>query len=469
MPNARPLPPSVTQAFEAVERQEEEGEEALPQLPAHVDAAGSSPDDGKRVLRPMPHAAAWALLLQARLAGTERLAGSEVSLSGGELSADEGAVREGKGPSGPDCAQLPRDIGPSATGQTSPEAALSVYSVRWGLEARSPASATAAELAPPGRPWRVFAARPFRPGELVERCEVLLARRSECCLLSEVLRPRFFSPAGAIQEAALPLGFGPLYRREVDDPERATVEPAVATGSRPQLLLRASRSIAPGEELTVSGDWSGHQGGLPLEDCPHEEPNGAGGTSWLPAVADVHAGAVCVGYSRIHGRGVFAARDFAAGDVVELCPALVVDELARGAFDDFVMTFAEGESAPAGGVARGCKPGGDGMLEGGGPGSRRPRGPVAPEPPAPAAAPVSSWRKPRAALDEDDGFTVALALGSGALYNHSADPTGVNVRWGLSRRTGLVVFTTTQAVRRGRELLIDYGEGYWRSRKTLLR
>jgi hypothetical protein len=101
-----------------------------------------------------------------------------------------------------------------------------------------------------------------------------------------------------------------------------------------------------------------------------------------------------------HGRGVFATRRFARGDLVETCPTVEVpDGDVSGLLRDYVFTS---------------------VKEGG----------------------------------------VVLALGYGMLYNHSADP---NLEYEQEDPSSITFFAL-HAVRPGDELTIDYGEEWWETR-----
>jgi hypothetical protein len=101
-----------------------------------------------------------------------------------------------------------------------------------------------------------------------------------------------------------------------------------------------------------------------------------------------------------HGRGVFATRRFAEGDVVEMCPTVQVpDSDVTGGLRDYVFTSIE------------------------------------------------------------DG-DVVLVLGYGMLYNHSADP---NLEYEQEDPSSITFFAV-RAVQPGDELTIDYGEEWWETR-----
>jgi SET domain-containing protein len=101
-----------------------------------------------------------------------------------------------------------------------------------------------------------------------------------------------------------------------------------------------------------------------------------------------------------HGRGVFATRRFAKGDLVETCPTVEVpDSDVTGFLRDYVFT----------------------------------------------------------SVKERD---IVLALGYGMLYNHSADP---NLEYVQEEPTAISFFAI-KAVQPGDELTIDYGEEWWETR-----
>ena len=101
-----------------------------------------------------------------------------------------------------------------------------------------------------------------------------------------------------------------------------------------------------------------------------------------------------------HGRGVFAAQRFAAGDEVEVCPTLEVPEdSVVGLLGDYV--FGSGSESSA-----------------------------------------------------------LLLLGFGMLYNHSAEPNVEYVEAGESA----VAFVALRAIEPGEELTIDYGREWWETR-----
>jgi len=112
--------------------------------------------------------------------------------------------------------------------------------------------------------------------------------------------------------------------------------------------------------------------------------------SWI-----THPGSVYAAASPIHGRGVFAARAFELGDVVEECPILAVPGEQASLLDETdLMGF------------------------------------------------TFEW---------DGG--VAVALGFGSLYNHSWTP---NARYDHDYERNLVVYSAVRAIASGKEITVNY-------------
>jgi uncharacterized protein len=101
------------------------------------------------------------------------------------------------------------------------------------------------------------------------------------------------------------------------------------------------------------------------------------------------------------GRGVFAAREFAADEVVEVCPSVELPRReARGVLADYVFDSTGADNA------------------------------------------------------------VVLVLGYGMLYNHSEHP---NLEYDQDD-DGVVTFFAARRIARGEELTISYGPEWWRTR-----
>lgn len=98
------------------------------------------------------------------------------------------------------------------------------------------------------------------------------------------------------------------------------------------------------------------------------------------------------------GRGVFAAKDFKAGDTIEVCPVIVIPTNQLKLMDDSVMSSY-----------------------------------------------VFEWTE----MPE----TYAIVLGYGSLYNHSSDP---NSEFDTDYEKNTMVFTALRDIKRGEEICTDY-------------
>jgi len=115
---------------------------------------------------------------------------------------------------------------------------------------------------------------------------------------------------------------------------------------------------------------------------------------------------IIVKTSPLHGLGVFACIDFDQGAVIERCPYLVIDdddlqEINR--LNDYLFTSPD---------------------------------------------------------DKNDYLCV---LGCGMIYNHDSDP---NAEWQIDDDDNrFICFTAKRPIKKGEEILHDYGADYWDSRK----
>ena len=114
-----------------------------------------------------------------------------------------------------------------------------------------------------------------------------------------------------------------------------------------------------------------------------------------------------VGDSTIHGLGVFADKDYAQGDTIELCPYLVAD------YDDI----------------------GDKCV-------------------------LHDYMFYTPYEDIEEYY---IPLGLAMVYNHSANP---NAEWNIKDEDDRYIrFFALKEIKQGEEILHDYGEQYWDSRK----
>ncbi|MGC6518176.1 MAG: SET domain-containing protein-lysine N-methyltransferase [Candidatus Puniceispirillaceae bacterium] len=114
---------------------------------------------------------------------------------------------------------------------------------------------------------------------------------------------------------------------------------------------------------------------------------------------------ICVKDSSIHGHGVFALAAIAAGETIERCTYLVIDDddlQEANRLNDYLFN----------------SPGAEGDY--------------------------------------------LLMMGHGMLYNHSKE--GANASWEIDDDNRFVRFYATKDIQQGAEILHDYGDEYWQTR-----
>jgi SET domain-containing protein len=112
-----------------------------------------------------------------------------------------------------------------------------------------------------------------------------------------------------------------------------------------------------------------------------------------------------IGDSPIHGQGVFALVDIKAGEVIERCPYLVIDDddlAEENRLNDYLFT------------------------------------------------------SPDVATD------YLVIMGYGMMYNHSSD---ANAEWEIDDDNRFVRFSANKDICAGEEIFQDYGEEYWKTRE----
>lgn len=104
-----------------------------------------------------------------------------------------------------------------------------------------------------GRGRGVFAARPFKPGEAVEQCPVVLVPVEQLELVDGLWELSFAWPNGR-GKAAVALGFGSLYNHSWEPNARYD-----AVKGSLEIRFTALRKISKGEEIFVN--YNGDPGG----------------------------------------------------------------------------------------------------------------------------------------------------------------------------------------------------------------
>lgn len=112
-----------------------------------------------------------------------------------------------------------------------------------------------------------------------------------------------------------------------------------------------------------------------------------------------------IGDSKIHGQGVFAAVDIAAGETIERCPYIVIDDddlAEENRLNDYLFT------------------------------------------------------------SPDVSTDYLVIMGYGMMYNHSAK---ANAEWEIDDDNRFVRFSATEDIAAGEEIFQDYGKEYWSTRE----
>jgi len=248
-----------------------------------------------------------------------------------------------------------------------------------------------------GSSWRVLTTRTLHLGDLVEVCHIVPLRGTPGIALA----PHTLELGEVF---GMPLGYGSLYRSRREELPANCRASVVQTDKGNDIMkgqalfIHAACDVAPGEELQL--------GGGPLELLP--PPTTPWTSEASPAdYGEATSGSLRWGRSPTHGQGVFATSELSRQVVVELCPALVLDEQSRLAMADYSMCFHPARTG-------------------------------------------------------EDALAV-LPLGFGAVYNHTwgADLAEYWYDGGLQ----VVAFVSIVDIMQGQEVLIDYGCSYWKNRE----
>lgn len=239
-----------------------------------------------------------------------------------------------------------------------------------------------------GKSGGVFATGAVSKGTWVEICP-LLEVDLKLRMQSEMLRRITLQMVGDKKRYGIVLGFAKVYA--------VSKTPNLYWSYRgeDEVVLWAAEEVHEGCELSVD---------FTTPPRPLEEARKGPSTWQAPLVRGngklQNAGYVVHGNSGIHGRGVFTTKDTAAGELIECCPALVLDEAGKEAMFSYRWGLKDEE----------------------GPG---------------------------------DYF---LPLGLGSLYNHSERPTAKGT---LDVRRKVLEFYATADMYKGQEVLVSYGDTYF--------
>ncbi len=239
----------------------------------------------------------------------------------------------------------------------------------------------------------VFSDRALRTGEVIERAPVLAIPQGQVAALNgTVLYDYWFGWGASDEDAGVSGGYGSLYNHSFA--ANIAYRKDLVAG---ELQFVARRDIAGGEELRIDYTGGDHQT-APLW---FSDQNTLASTA-RPERALAQQPGVRVTRSPLSGRGVFALRDFAVGDEVEVAPIIVVPAL------DW---------------------------------------------PGVSSTPLNdhcfAWG--------DELQHAAFGLGCSSFYNHADDPAAAFTR---DRERRLLRFTARRAIASGSEITIDYRSSY---------
>eukprot|EP00439_Symbiodinium_sp_Y106_P021615 s2238_g2.t1 len=269
----------------------------------------------------------------------------------------------------------------------------------------------------------VFAEEPLEEGALVERCCSIPLKSVD--IPSEVLQQRLYDVGDGCLH--FPLGWGMLYADASQEQANVawSLEVLESDGAAlHHLCLRTSSAVAAGTELRVCRsaavqdehvdvvNWSLSAFEAQRLQLPQAEPGSDLDGEALPSKLFVDR--VKVDFSSIHGCGVFAVRDLAPGELVELAPTLFLSRWDLGNCLADHRFSAHGDQEP----------------------TARPLG-------------------------------LKLALGLGSVFNHTDAP---NVEFRPAKVAGprtlqlMSCFAALREIKAGEELFISYGPDWWASR-----
>lgn len=297
--------------------------------------------------------------------------------------------------------------------------------------------------------WRVFAARPFGANELVEVCPLMKVDQLEHMFASFMLRMNIVeTPAdedahitGFIGKLHnnLPLGFGMMYQQSIDLWDvKVNWEPVQNYNCKMipadgHMYIYTTRKVQVDEELvlyynrayrTEMGEAIDFTGFTPYwrrEKMPEHfakalvTPHGPRKVKPVPGHVKYGKSSLCT--DRLHSRGAFADRDYKRGEIIEMAPALTLDDNGAHVMADYCFELPAVEVQV-----------GDRKI------TKRER-------------------------------KFVLPLGNGGMYNHQPRGKGENVQWYYDETTMCVIYvaapTDSDTIKRNTELCFDYGEAWW--------
>jgi hypothetical protein len=254
----------------------------------------------------------------------------------------------------------------------------------------------------------------------------------------------------------VPLGYGMLYQQSIDlEDVKINWTPVTNFNCKfipveGHMYIYTTRKVQADEELileykrnfrTDQGEPIDFTGFTPYW-CRQEQPEAfakALVTPCGPRKVRPIPGRVKFGKSRLHDRGVFTDAGYKKGEIVEMCPCLLLDMNGADCMQDHVfhlpdvkVEFGEAQAASQ----ENDRGGAGGASSGAG----------------------------RSLTKRQSRYV--LPCGYGGLYNHLATGQGENVQWLYDETTQCFVWVAdpqdgSSEVSRNAELCFDYGEAYW--------
>lgn len=330
----------------------------------------------------------------------------------------------------------------------------------WGLELRYIQLAKGEDYWPQGcmslhpseegrtHMWRVFAARPFGKSELVEICP-LLCIDVQSCIASIPLRMNIVEclvkeDAAVIKKfrnlkTHVPLGYGMCYQQHITlDGIEMNWEPVSNYNCKfiavdEHMYIYTTRPVQANEELilhyernfrTEEGETIDFTGYTPYWRRPEMPANFAKAlkTPIGPRPLRPIPGMVKFGRSKLHGRGSFADATYRRGEILEICPCLILDDAGIDCVEDLAFKLGE----------------------------------------------VAVQLGDRTVVKREELFV--MPLGYMGMYNHLEAGKGENAIWLYDETTQCMIIIASPAeggkgdgkeIIRNEELCFDYGDFYW--------
>lgn len=99
----------------------------------------------------------------------------------------------------------------------------------------------------------VYSTQRFSPGDVIERCPVIVLTLAESELCQKTIFDSYLFDWSHGEKSALPLGYGAIYNHSFSPNARYYF-----SHTRHLMIFKAIKSIRPGEEITVNYNFEPH-------------------------------------------------------------------------------------------------------------------------------------------------------------------------------------------------------------------